>query len=173
MTRRIRLPFTPFHWGISIFIQAILIFLDPLALFIGSIIPDIEGITSWFILPGIGLPLHGPLHSFTGALFLALLTGSSSWFCFRYVFPYLEEKFQLSLPFSLPNYSLVCSILSAGLGTFSHIFLDAPLYSEMDLLYPLGIGNPLYDIVPVTLVYSICVFGFIIGSIILIIRLRT
>jgi hypothetical protein len=167
------LPFTPFHWGISILFQALLIFLDPIALFIGSIIPDIEGITAWFILPGRGLPLHGPLHSFTGAFFLALLTGICSWFCFKYMFPYLAEKFQLNLPFSLPNYSLKCSILSAGLGTFSHIILDAPLYSEMDLLYPLGVGNPLYDTVPGPLVYSICVFGFIIGSIILIIRLKT
>ena len=166
------MPFTPFHWGISLFIQALLIFLDPFALFIGSVIPDIEGITALFILPGIGLPLHGPLHSFTGAFALALLTGISSWFCFRYVFPYLVEKLQLNLSFSLPKYSLRCSILSAGLGTFSHIILDAPLYSEMDLLFPLGIGNPLYDIVPGTLVYSLCVFGFIIGSIILIIRLK-
>ncbi|MFX0124378.1 MAG: hypothetical protein ACFFAE_12120 [Candidatus Hodarchaeota archaeon] len=166
------MPFTPFHWGISIFIQGLLIFLDPVALFVGSIIPDIEGITAWFILPGMGLPLHGPLHSFTGALFLGLLTGITSWASFRYVLPYLVEQFQLNLPFSLPEYSLRCSLLSAFLGTFSHILLDAPLYSEMDLIYPLGFGNPLYDIVPGSLIYSTCIFGFIMGSIILIIRLK-
>ncbi len=169
---RMKLPFTPFHWGISILIQALLIFLDPIALFVGSVIPDIEGITAWFILPGMGLPLHGPLHSFTGALFLGLLTGISSWFCFKYLFPQLIEQFQLNLPFSLPEYSLGCSLLSAFLGTFSHIILDAPLYSEMDLLYPLGVGNPLYGIVPGTLIYSLCIFGFIIGNIIFIVRLE-
>ena len=164
------MPFTPFHWGISIFIQGILIFLDPLALFIGSVIPDIEGITALFILPGRGLPLHGPLHSFLGAFFLTLLTGISSWLCFRYVLPQIVLKFQLN--FSLPEYSLKCSLLSAFLGTFSHIILDAPLYSDMDLWYPLGVGNPLYEIVPSALVYSLCGLGFIIGSIILIIRLK-
>ena len=164
------MPFTPFHWGISIFIQGILIFLDPLALFIGSIIPDIEGITALFIFPGRGLPLHGPLHSFPGAFFLGLLTGISSWFCFRYFLPQVVAKFQLN--FSLPEYSLKCSLLSAFLGTFSHIILDAPIYNDMDIWYPLGVGNPLYEIVPSTLVYSSCIFGFIIGSIILIIRLK-
>lgn len=166
------MPFTPFHWGISIFIQAILVFLDPIALFVGSIIPDIEGITAWYILPGMGLPLHGPLHSFTGAFLLGLITGIGSWFCFRYLFPKLIERFQLNLPFSLPEYSLRCSLLSAFIGTFSHITLDAPLYSEIDLIYPLGAGNPLYEIIPSMLIYSSCVFGFIIGSIILLIRLK-
>lgn len=172
MKWRINLPFTPFHWGISILIQALLIFLDPVALFVGSVIPDIEGITAWYILPGMGLPLHGPLHSFTGAFFLGLLTGIFSWFCFKYVFPQLIEHSQLDLPFSLPEYSLKCSLLSAFLGTFSHIILDAPLYGEMDLIYPLGVGNPLYEILPGILIYSICIFGFIIGSIIFIIRLK-
>lgn len=165
------MPFTPFHWGFSIFIQALLLFLDPIALFVGSVIPDIEGITAWFILPWMGLPLHGPLHSFTGALFLGLLTGISSWFCYRYVFPQLVERFQLNLPFYLPEYSLRCSLLSAFLGTFSHIILDAPLYAEIDLIYPLGIGNPWYGIVPRTLVYSLCIYCFVVGCIILILRL--
>ncbi|MFX0121244.1 MAG: hypothetical protein ACFE9A_17795 [Candidatus Hodarchaeota archaeon] len=163
------MPFTQFHWGISLFIQSILFFLDPLALFIGSVLPDIEGITALFILPGMGLPLHGPLHSFTGAAFLGLITGMGSWSFFKYVFPFFLKFFQVKVPFNYPEYSLSNSLLSANIGTFSHILLDAPLYNEMDLLYPLGIGNPLYG--SVSEVYLLCIFGFIFGSLFLTIRL--
>lgn len=166
------MPFTPFHWGISILIQSLLLFLDPVALFIGSVIPDVEGITAWFILPGMGLPLHGPLHSFPGAILLGLITGISSWLGFKYLFPLIIEQLQLNLPFTVPEFSLKCSLLSAFIGTFSHIILDAPLYGEMNLLFPLGIGNPLDGIIPPTQVYLFCVFGFILGSIILVIRLK-
>ena len=164
------MPFTPFHWGISILIQSLLLFLDPLALFIGSIGPDIEGITAFFILPGMGLPLHGPLHSFTGAVLLGLITGISSWLSFKYIFPLIIDQLQLNLPFSVPKYSLRCSLLSAFIGTFSHIILDAPLYDEMDLLYPLGIGNPWYGIISSIMVYLICVLSFFLGISILTFR---
>ncbi|MFX0209261.1 MAG: hypothetical protein ACFFDT_24975, partial [Candidatus Hodarchaeota archaeon] len=63
-----------------------------------------------------------------------------------------------------------CSLLSAFLGTFSHIILDAPLYSEIDLVYPFRFGNPWYEVVPGTLIYSICILGFLIGIIIFSIR---
>ncbi|MHA2246737.1 MAG: hypothetical protein ACXADY_17470 [Candidatus Hodarchaeales archaeon] len=164
------MPFTPFHWGISILIQSLLLFLDPVALFIGSIIPDIEGITAWFILPGMGLPLHGPLHSFTGTVFLGLITGISSLLCFKYLFPLIIEQLQLNLLFSVPEYSLRCSLFSAFIGNFSHIILDAALYNEMDLLYPLGIGNPWYGILSSSMIYSICVISFFLGISILTFR---
>lgn len=165
------MPFTPFHWGMSILIMSLLLFLDPGALFIGSIIPDIEGITAWFILPGMGLPLHGPLHSFTGAIFLGIITGIFSWLSFKYIFPFLIIKFKVELPVTIPRYSLKCSLLSAFIGTFSHILLDSPLYEEMDLVYPFGIGNPLFGFVHSSLIYFFCIICFFIGISILIIRL--
>lgn len=164
------MPFTPFHWGISILIQSLLLILDPVALFVGSVIPDIEGITAWFILPGMDLPLHGPLHSFTGAIFLAFITGIGSWFSLKYVFPLVLEKFHIDLPISIPRYSLWCSLLSAFLGTFSHVILDAFLYDEIDLLYPLGVGNPWNGMISNNLVYLTCVLSFFLGISILTFR---
>lgn len=165
------MPFTPFHWGISVLIQSLLLFLDPLALFIGSIAPDIEGILSVFLFPE--LPLHGPLHSFPGAILLGIITGIASWLCFKYIFPLLIDQFQLDLPFVIPKYSFRCSLSSALIGTLSHIILDAPLYHEMDLLYPLGIGNPWYDIVPRSIPYLVCVLGFFLGLGIFFLRLMS
>ncbi|UCE15073.1 MAG: hypothetical protein JSV04_07805 [Candidatus Heimdallarchaeota archaeon] len=147
-----------------------LFFLDPLALFVGTIFPDIEGITAVFILPGKGLPLHGPLHSFTGAFLSGIIVAFCSWFAFKMIFPTLVEQLQLDLPFSLPEYSFKRSLLSAQVSTISHIILDAPLYGEMDLLYPLGVGNSWYGLVPGSLIYLLCVLSFFLGGTILILR---
>jgi len=163
------MPFTPFHWGVSVLFQTLFIFLDPVALFIGSIAPDIEGITALFILPGLGLPLHGTLHSFFGATILGLITGISSWASFKHFIPRILEITSTDL--SLPQYSLKTSILSAFIGTYSHIILDSPLYGEMELFFPFKLGNPWYNIVPGNLVYFFCVFSFFLGISIFILRL--
>lgn len=165
------MPFTPFHFGLAFLVFSLtLFFLDPIALFIGSVFPDIEGITAVFILPGRGLPLHGPLHSFTGAFFSGTIVAVCSWFSFRYIITALVEYFKLDLPFSIPQYSFKNSFLSAQIGTISHIVLDAPLYGEMDLLYPLGVGNPWYGLVPGSSIYLLCVLSFFLGVTILILR---
>ncbi|MFX0208719.1 MAG: hypothetical protein ACFFDT_22245, partial [Candidatus Hodarchaeota archaeon] len=145
------MPFTPFHFGIALLLFSVMPFLDPLALFVGSVVPDIEGITAIFIFPDSGLPLHGPLHSFFGAVVLGILTGVVSYFVLTKIG--ISETLNNILSI---NITLKKSILSAFLGTFSHTILDAPLYNDMDPFLPL-IGNPtdytdnpLYSIVPYT-----------------------
>lgn len=162
------MPFTPFHWGVSILIQSILMFLDPIALFLGSVIPDIEGITALFILPNQNLPLHGPLHSITGAILLGSLLSLFSWIMYSKI----NISFYLSkiIAREFPPYSFRVSLLSSWFGTLSHIILDSILYPEMDLLYPSGFGNPFVYLLPGTWVYIFCVLCFILGIGILILR---
>ncbi|MHA2329291.1 MAG: hypothetical protein ACXACR_12310 [Candidatus Hodarchaeales archaeon] len=135
------MPFSPFHFGPNILFFSIFLFLDPLALIVSSVIPDIEGITALYILPQLGFPLHGPFHSFTGAIILGLLTGFGSWLIQKYI-PKILEILHIDLSFNLPQYSLRCSLISAFIGSVSHILLDSALYPEMDLLFPFGVGNP-------------------------------
>lgn len=78
------MPFTPFHFGIALLLFAVMPFLDPLALFVGSVIPDIEGITAIFIFPYWGLPWHGPLHSFLGVIVLGVITGGMSYLILKH-----------------------------------------------------------------------------------------
>ncbi|MFX0170667.1 MAG: metal-dependent hydrolase [Candidatus Hodarchaeota archaeon] len=162
------MPFTPFHWGYSILFLALVPFLDPFSLFLGSIAPDIEGITALFILPRSGLPLHGILHSFMGAVILAIITGICSWASFRFIFPRLIKN--ISIDFTFPQYTLKLSLLSSSIGTFSHIILDSPLYEEMELFYPLELGNPWYSLVPSNIVYFSCILSFFLGISILFFR---
>jgi len=159
-------PFTPFHFGITLLLFAVLPFLDPLSLFVGAVIPDIEGITIVFIFPYSGLPLHGPFHSFLGAIVLGVITGGTSYLFLKHsgLRNILDET--LSMSFTLKK-----SIASALLGTFSHIILDAPLYRDMSPFWPLT-GNLFLNVVSPFTPYLICVISFITGLAILLIRFR-
>lgn len=162
------MPFTPFHFGISFLFIAIFPYLDIVALFIGSIIPDVEGISAIFLFPDSNLPLHGPLHSFTGSFILGVLIGICSWELNKI----LSKKYvDSSLAFIFRPYSFFQSLVSSFIGTFSHVFLDAILYPEMDLFYPLGLGNPLYGLFPFSFPYIFCVIAFLLGFIIVAIKL--
>ncbi|MHA1975058.1 MAG: DUF4184 family protein [Candidatus Hodarchaeales archaeon] len=156
------MPFTPFHIGIALILFAVFPFMDPTALLIGSIAPDIEGFLAIFIFPDLDLPLHGPLHSFLGAVTLGLIIAPISHIINYYFVKRLnlENKYQLSRKFTF---------ISSQTGTFSHILLDAPLYPEMNLFYPLK-GNVLFQIVPYSFPYLICALGFITGLTIIITR---
>ncbi len=162
------MPFTPFHWGISLLIQSIFIFLNPLALFLGSVISDIEGVISLYIFPSAELPIHSFLHSIIGGIIIAFIVGLISWVSFSRVLTDFDKKCKLKYFFK--KYSLRNSILSSLLGTQSHIILDAFLYNEMNLFYPISYGNPLYGIAQEKMIYLICIISFIAGSIILILR---
>jgi membrane-bound metal-dependent hydrolase YbcI (DUF457 family) len=155
------LPFTPFHFGTALIIFAIGSFLDPFSLFIGSIVPDIEGITALFLLPDSNLPLHGPLHSFTGALLLGIISG-----LIVFLFMKLIKLQEVNYTFIQIKFNMRNSIISGLLGTFSHIILDGPLYPEMNLIYPIE-GNFIYQIIPYSWPYMICIVGSILGSSIL------
>jgi membrane-bound metal-dependent hydrolase YbcI (DUF457 family) len=164
------MPFTPFHWGLSLLIQAIAIFLDPLGLFVGSVINDIEGVYS-LLLPNSGVPLHGFFHSFVGALFLGIIVGISS-FLIHKIIRQIDFKIDNPTPFILPRYSLKICVLSALIGTFSHVLLDAFLYEDLQLFYIIPIDNPLLNLLPDEIVYFLCVVCFILGGVILVGRYR-
>ncbi len=164
------MPFTPFHWGLSLLIQSIAIFLDPLGLFAGSVINDIEGVYS-LLFPDSGVPLHGFFHSFVGALILGFIVGVSSFLIHKSI-RRIDIKFDNPTPFTLPKYSLKICVLSALVGTFSHVLLDAFVYEDLQLFYIIPSENPLLHLLPVEIVYFLCVVCFILGGVILAGRYR-
>ena len=157
------MPFSPFHFGIALLIQSILLFLDPFSLFIGSVILDIEGITAWFILPNSFVQLHGPLHSFT----LAIIVGSISGLLINLIYTLLIDYYKIE---NLPKFTKRVSIGSSLFGTISHVILDAFLYEEMDLFYPIE-GNMLFGMFSSSEVYLFCILAGIFGLLVLCFRL--
>jgi membrane-bound metal-dependent hydrolase YbcI (DUF457 family) len=147
-------PFTPFHFGPSLLIGLIffpLIYLS--AILLGSMIVDLEPLS--FLL--LGLPvLHLFFHTFLGATISALILA---------FFVYLLRGFlgEIMTAFQLPQVTSPLNITVATLlGVYSHILLDAFLYSEMQPFWPL-LGNPFLGLVSSSTVYLFCILCFIVA----------
>jgi len=152
-------PFTPFHLGpASILALALLRYVSLPALLLGSIAPDIQPLITLFLnLPGT---LHGPpLHSLIGATLLLAPPLTILTFILR------QPLNDILTPFKLNQKPTLPSILTGALiGIYSHILLDAYLYTDITPFYPLT-TNPLLN--PSTLryyqIYTLCIISFIIA----------
>jgi membrane-bound metal-dependent hydrolase YbcI (DUF457 family) len=159
------MPFTPFHFGPALFFGLLLFaFIDFPTFIIANVVVDIEPLL--VVLLGLDYPLHGFFHSFVGGSILAVglafvmiqlsgITGKVMRF-FR-----LEQKV-----------SRKRVVVASFLGVYFHILLDTPLYPDIRPFYPLDI-NPFFfsDVFISIYVYMFCIFSFLIGIIIYVVKL--
>jgi uncharacterized membrane protein len=118
------MPFTPFHIGFAVLVYALFPFLDPIALVLGTILIDSEGI--FYLLTEIG-SLHGPMHSVLGVLVLFIPITVISWGSFKLLGKMTNREYPFNWWWSL---------LSGFVALISHVIFDAGLYGEMMLFYP-------------------------------------
>ncbi|TQD28360.1 hypothetical protein [Methanolobus vulcani] len=117
------MPFTPFHLGPAFLLGEL--FEKKVNLFsilIGSIIIDVRA--TYCLFAGCR-PLHGPLHTFLAATIVGLLI---AWLIFsqRKWLQKITNKLRIE-----QSYSLNSIILGSIIGTWSHVLLDAPLYTDI------------------------------------------
>lgn len=123
------MPFTPFHLGIALLIGVIFYkYLDMISLLVGSIILDI-----WpFLVLFFGLPYH--LHGFSHSLLIALVVSL------------ILAFIRIKLDFIKFKRSFTSIFFSFVIGTFSHIILDTPLYSDIMPFWPAS-WNPFLGLI--------------------------
>ena len=155
-------PFTPYHLGPSSWIGLLLFRkFDFSTLMIASVIVDIE---PFFILifnmPG---PLHGFLHTFLGGSIIAIFT---TIICYLLKKPIkrVMSFFKLSQDSSFRKI-----LLTSFFGIYFHLILDAFLYEEMNIFYPLK-GNPFLGLFSFQQIYLFCSLSFLIGILLYLIR---
>ena len=119
------MPFTPFHFGFAILLFSLVIYLDPITLFLGVVIIDLEGIIC--LISGT-CPLHGITHSLLGVIIFFIPLTLLSWISYK--------KFKLEKFLLMPKFNWFISLSSGIVGLLSHIFFDAIIYNEMMFLYP-------------------------------------
>ena len=135
------MPFTPFHMGIGIFTKAILQGSFSLMVFgWAQIVMDLQPLI--VMITGQG-HLHGFSHTYLGASLIALFSALSG--------KYLSELGLLILGISKRENPIKIAwwvvLLSAFIGTFSHVFLDSIMHSDVEPYYPVSLYNPLYNII--------------------------
>ncbi len=149
------MPFTPFHWGPSSWLGILLFkMFDFATLLISCVIIDIEPFC--VMVFNLQLPLHGFLHTFLGGSIMAVLTAIGCYFL-RRPFTKIMNLFRLAQHSSFKKI-----IFTSFFGVYSHVVLDAFLYSEMQPFYPFK-GNPFLGVFPSLEVYLFCGASFIVG----------
>jgi len=152
------MPFTPFHMGIGIFTKSILQGSFSLMIFgWAQIIMDLQPLI--VMLTGQG-HLHGFSHTYLGASLIAILSAVSG--------KYLSELGLLLLRISKKENPIKIKwwvvFFSAFIGTYSHVFLDSIMHSDVQPYYPISLYNPLLGVISTNLLHKICLYSGLIGA---------
>ncbi len=156
------MPLTPYHMGTALLV-ALLLYpkLDIPAFIVASVIVDLEPLM--VILGLLPWSMHGRFHSLTLTLPMALLVAGLFNIYRNHRPPLKSSRILPHLP-STRN-----TILSAIAGVWMHVILDAFLYSDISLLYPLN-WNPLYESVSGSLILNFSVISIPIALILYMIK---
>lgn len=152
------MPFTPFHMGPGTVVKAVLQGSFSLMVFGWSqIVMDIQPL--FVLISGEG-HLHGFSHTFIGGTLLALFSALSG--------KYLSEIGLFILGLN-SNWEIKISwwvaFLSAFIGTFSHVFLDAIMHSDVEPFYPFVLNNPFLSVITIQSIHKLCIYSGIIGGV--------
>lgn len=148
------MPFTPLHLGIGACCKAVGQQRFSFMIFSGTqVLMDIE--------PLLGL-IYGwqYLHLYTHNLIGAVLIGSIALLIGK---PMSEWVLSI-LGNSAWSISWRTAALSAYIGSFSHIFLDAFMHHDVYFFYPWKFSNPLVNLIPYSVIFYSCICAIIFGS---------
>jgi hypothetical protein len=153
------MPFTPFHMGAGIAIKAILQSSFSLMIFGWTqIVMDIQPLI--VLITGQG-QLHGFSHTYLGAILLAIFSALSG----KYLSQFGLQILGLTKGQPIKILWRVC-FLSAFLGSFSHVFLDSIMHTDVEPFYPIKLANPFHGIITVTLLHKLCLYFGLGGAVI-------
>ena len=153
------MPVTPFHMGPGILIKAIFQGFFSLIVFgWAQILMDLQPL--FVIITGQG-NLHGFSHTYIGATLIALISAFTGKWIYEMVMVFIKKDFteyQKKL-FDVPKKITtgVC-IVSAFIGTYSHIVLDSIMHGDVEPFYPINLENNLHLILSIKDLYKLCVY---------------
>jgi membrane-bound metal-dependent hydrolase YbcI (DUF457 family) len=158
------MPFTPFHMGAALIVKpALNRHFSVIAFGIAQVAMDIE--------PGIGMMtgaevLHGPTHTFLGALIIAylvmLIAPSICNFLLR---RWNKEVMHYKLPWLIETEPSPRSAVMIGafFGTLSHVLLDSLMHHDIHPFAPFSQANPLMGLITHDGVYKLCALAGMLG----------
>ncbi|MCJ7631154.1 hydrolase [Candidatus Bathyarchaeota archaeon] len=125
------MPFTPFHLGPSSWIDLILFkFFNFPTFLLANVIVDIESLTVMFL--GLRYTLQGFVHSFVGGSIIAMLTALAMYYLRNVV-----RKFTTIVRLEQDS-TFKKTLWASFLGVHFHIFLDGPVYTDIQPVYPIA-----------------------------------
>ena len=148
------MPFTPFHFGPSACVALPLHrYIDLPVFVLVNVAIDIEPLIVMTF--DLSYPLHGYAHTLLGGTIIGILCGILANYSKSYLRFVMEKILRLPYKNSLKKY-----ILSGILGSWLHILIDSPLYTDIKPFYPFN-GNPLFGVIQSDLMYRYCALAYI------------
>jgi len=150
------LPFTPYHMGPGLLVKALLRGSFSLVVFgVAQVAMDLQPLV--VMVTGQG-QLHGWTHTYLAALALGLLCAPAG--------KYLGDLALKALPRSDRRHVRITwpiALLSALVGSFSHVFLDSLIYADVAPFAPFSPANPLAGTLSSAALRDLCVYSGLIG----------
>ena len=152
------MPFTPIHMGPGILIKALLQGSFSLMVFgWAQIVMDIQPLI--VLLTGEG-HLHGFTHTYIGAALLGIVAALSG--------KYLSELGLLILGVATKENPIKIlwwvALLSALIGTFSHVLIDSMVHWDVEPFYPFTKENPLLGLISYEQMQKLCLYSGLLGA---------
>ncbi|MBI3547238.1 MAG: hypothetical protein HY081_11710 [Gammaproteobacteria bacterium] len=152
------MPFTPFHMGPGLFIKAVLQSSFSLMVFGWTqIIMDIQPLI--VSLTGKG-HLHGFTHTYLGATLIAVFSAVTGKYLSQFALALLLARDRQAV-----HIRWWIAILSGFIGSYSHVFLDSLIHSDLAPYFPFSPVNHFLGIISVADLYKLCVYSGILGAV--------
>lgn len=149
------MPFTPLHLGVGACCKAVGQRRFSFMIFAGThVLMDIE--------PLLGLIYNWQyLHLYTHNLIGATLIGSIALLIGK---PISQWVLRSILNYKNWSISWRTAAISAYIGSFSHIFLDAFMHHDVYFFYPWILKNPLLGLLSYSVIFYSCISAILFGS---------
>ena len=139
------MPFTPIHMGAGLLIKPLMLRGFSLMVFGWSqIAMDIQPLVNMIL--GI-YPIHGISHTYIGATLIAIFCGYTGKYLGEFGLKLIKEEAYLPISFKV-------AFTSAFVGTYTHVFLDSIMHSDMVPLYPFSQSNELLLVIGIDALHT-------------------
>ena len=153
------MPFTPFHMGPGILIKALLQGGFSLMVFgWAQIVMDMQPLVVLMTDEG---HLHGFSHTYLGATLLGIFSALSGKYLAEIGLKFLGVSKQhnpIEISWSVAG-------ISALVGTYSHVVLDAIMHGDVQPYYPFSLENGLLGMLSVATLHRLCFYTAVFGAI--------
>ncbi|QQD18594.1 hypothetical protein I6N98_01580 [Spongiibacter nanhainus] len=162
------MPFTPFHMGPGLAIKVLLQSSFSLLVFGWSqIVMDLQPLVVMLVGEG---HVHGFSHTFLGATLLALFSAATGKYLGESALQILGVTGLGVAGPSVAGQGRIAirwwvSLVSAFIGTYSHVVLDAVMHTDVQPLYPYILTNDLQGLLSITALHSLCLYTGLVGGV--------